>query len=196
MKSNLKQCIVMVAHTLAAGSLVFAISACNKQQYEEGQPTPVAAVKIAAKDAVISTKVREALLASDDIKSFDIKVHSDNGVVSLSGFVNNQNQIDLSIAVAKRIQGVIEVVNQMSVKDATTASNEKMGDDVVTAAVKTALLNDSVLKSFDISVVTRHGEVMLSGFVNDQAQSAHCVDVAQSVEGVSAVVNHTTIKSK
>ena len=96
---------------------------------------------------------------------------------------------------AKGINGVKDVSNELTIKDSTTSANEKIGDDLVTSTVKTALMNDSVLKSFDISVVTRHGEVMLSGFVDNQAQSSHSVDVAQSVEGVVTVLNHMTVKS-
>jgi len=190
MIKQLKVC----GQVLATCSLLFAITACNKQQTTD-QPTAVSTVGTVMDDSLISAKVREALLASDDVKSLAIKVKTDNAVVELSGFVNNQNQIDLSMKIAKEISGVKEVANQLSIKDSSTSANDKMGDSWVTSAVKTALLNDSVLKSFDIAVVTRHGEVMLSGFVDNQAQSLHSVDVAQSVEGVASVLNHTTVKA-
>jgi len=181
-------------HAVVASSLLFAIAACNKQQNPD-QPDTTSSVGTEMDDSVISARVREALLASDDVKSFAIKVKTDHGQVVLSGFVNNQNQIDLSMKIAKETKGVKDVSNELSIKDNTTSKNDKMGDDWVTSAVKTALLNDSVLKSFDISVVTRHGEVMLSGFVDNQAQSQHAIDVAQGVEGVNSVQNHTTVKS-
>jgi hyperosmotically inducible protein len=178
---------------IAICSLPLAITACNNQQSTNQSATsPVGTMM---DDSVISTKVREALLASDDVKSFAIKVKTENGLVVLSGFVNNQNQIDSSMKLAKGINGVKDVSNELTIKDSTTSANEKIGDDLVTSTVKTALMNDSVLKSFDISVVTRHGEVMLSGFVDNQAQSSHSVDVAQSVEGVVTVLNHMTVKS-
>jgi len=194
MVKQLKVC----GHVIAVCSVVLAISACNKQQNADqaaDQPAATPSVAVVFDDSMISTKVREALLASDDVKSFAIKVNTENGVVVLSGFVNSQNQIDLSMKLARGIQGVKDVRNQLSIKDSSTSANDKMGDSWVTGAVKTALLNDSVLKNFNISVVTRHGEVMLSGFVDNKEQSLHCVDVAQGVEGVNSVLNHTTVKA-
>jgi hyperosmotically inducible protein len=61
--------------------------------------------------------------------------------------------------------------------------------------VKTALLNDGQLQSLEISVVTRNGEVMLSGFVESLAQANHAVDVTNGVEGVATVLNHMTVKN-
>jgi len=96
---------------------------------------------------------------------------------------------------ASSISGVKDVGNEMTIKDNTTAANEKIGDGLVTSTVKTALMNDSALKSLEIAVVTRHGEVMLSGFVDNQAQALHSVEVAQGIEGVVTVLNHMTVKS-
>jgi hyperosmotically inducible protein len=185
--------LAAVGQVIAACSLLLVVAACNKQQNTD--QSAASSVGSMMDDTVISTKVREALLANDDVKSYAIKVNTENGQVVLSGFVNNQNQIDLSMKIAKGINGVKDVSNELSIKDSTAAANEKIGDDLVTTTVKTALLNDSVLKSFDIAVVTRHGEVMLSGFVDSQAQALHSVDIAQGVEGVTSVLNHMTVKS-
>ena len=57
-------------------------------------------------DSTITTKVKSALLADADVKSFDIKVETRKGEVQLSGFVDNQAQIDRAIAVAKGVEGV------------------------------------------------------------------------------------------
>ena len=62
-------------------------------------------------DSVITTRVRTALLSNDDVRSLDIKVKTHKGEVMLSGFADNQTQIDRSIAVAKGIDGVGNVDN-------------------------------------------------------------------------------------
>ncbi len=41
-------------------------------------------------DTVVTTKVKSALLADAEIKSFDVKVETRKGAVQLSGFVDNQ----------------------------------------------------------------------------------------------------------
>jgi hyperosmotically inducible protein len=67
-------------------------------------------------DSVITTKVKAALLADPDVKSFDIAVETHKGEVQLSGFVDSQEQIDQAIAVARKVDGVTSVGNAMSIK--------------------------------------------------------------------------------
>lgn len=67
-------------------------------------------------DGVITTQVKAALLADASINGLDINVATRKGEVQLSGFVNNQGQIDRAVAVARTIDGVTQVTNQMSLK--------------------------------------------------------------------------------
>lgn len=67
-------------------------------------------------DGVITTQVKAALLADASINGLDINVATRKGEVQLSGFVNNQGQIDRALAVARTIDGVTQVTNQMSLK--------------------------------------------------------------------------------
>jgi hyperosmotically inducible protein len=67
-------------------------------------------------DGVITTKVKAALLADPDIKSFDIAVETSKGEVQLSGFVDSQEQIDQAVAIAQKVDGVTSVGNAMSIK--------------------------------------------------------------------------------
>ncbi len=80
-----------------------------------------------------------------------------------------------------------------SVPPSTTVGTE-IDDTVVTTKVKSALLGDQDIKHFDIKVETRKGMVLLSGFVDNQAQAALAVSVARGVEGVKGVENGMTIK--
>lgn len=67
-------------------------------------------------DSVITTKVKAALLADPDVKSFDIAVETHKGEVQLSGFVDTQAQMDQAVEIAKKIDGVTNVGNKMSIK--------------------------------------------------------------------------------
>lgn len=60
-------------------------------------------------DTWITTKVKTELLAAKDVSGLKIDVDTVNGVVSLSGTVDNQAQIDKATAVAKSVQGVRSV---------------------------------------------------------------------------------------
>jgi len=167
------------------------ISACNRPVTEHA---PVASIGTDVDDSVITGKVKAALLANENIKSLDITVTTSKGAVMLSGFVNNASQIDISMLIARGIQGVNTVENQFTVKDGINTVGAKIDDNVITTKVKSSLLSDAQIKSFDISVVTRNGEVQLSGFVDNDGQVQHSVQVAQNVEGVKTVLNHMTVR--
>ena len=67
-------------------------------------------------DGIVTTKVKAALLANASVKSSDIAVLTRKGAVQLSGFVDNQSQIDRAIEVAHGIAGVRSVSHEMSIK--------------------------------------------------------------------------------
>lgn len=145
-------------------------------------------------DAVVTASVKSALLSDPDIKSFDFKVETRKGVVMLSGFVDNQTQLDRANLLAKGVAGVTSVQNNVTLKSGSTTVGNKVDDTIVTGKVKAALIADEAIKSTDIAVVTRKGEVQLSGFVNSQTQIDRALMIAKAVEGVTNVNNEMTIK--
>ena len=195
---NIQNKLLVLTITLI-GAL--SIAGCGKSGEKAATPAPAPAAPAAKTtvgtdidDGTITTKVKSALLADADVKSFDIKVETRKGEVQLSGFVDNQTQIERAIAVAKGVEGVKSVDNKMTLKTTDTTVGEKIDDGVITTKVKAALLGDSGVKSSDISVVTRDGVVQLSGFVNDQTQIDRATTVAKGVEGVKNVNNEMSIK--
>jgi len=178
---------------IAASAILATISGCNNSQVASDSAPPTT-IGTEIDDSVVITKVRSALLANDDIKSLDIKVTANKGVVMLSGFVDSQAQIDHGIAVATAVEGVKGIDNKLSIKEGKQTVGNKVDDSVITAGVKSALLSDPTMKSLDVSVTTRKGEVQLSGFVDNDIQLARAVDVAKGVDGVTDVVNHMSIK--
>lgn len=62
-----------------------------------------------ASDTWITTKVKADLLATEDVSGLDIKVDTVNGVVTLSGRVDSQAQIDKAVSVTRAIKGVSKV---------------------------------------------------------------------------------------
>ena len=145
-------------------------------------------------DTVVTASVKSALLADPDIKSFDFKVETRKGEVMLSGFVDNQVQLDRANAVVKAVPGVTSIQNKVTLKTGSTTVGNKVDDGIITAKLKAALIGDEVIKSTDIAVVTRKGEVQLSGFVNSQTQIDRAVLIAKGIEGVTSVNNEMVIK--
>ncbi len=145
-------------------------------------------------DSVVTARVKSALLADHDAKSFEIKVETRKGEVQLSGFVATQARIDNAIALTGNIEGVKSVENGMTLKDGKATVGNTVDDGIVTAKVKSALLADADVKSFDIAIVTRKGEVQLSGFVDNQTQINRAIDIARGIDGVQSINNAMSIK--
>jgi hyperosmotically inducible protein len=82
----------------------------------------------------------------------------------------------------------------MTLKTTETTVGEKIDDGIITTKVKGALVAEYGVDSGDISVVTRDGEVQLSGFVKDQSQIERATSVARSTEGVKNVINELSVK--
>ena len=74
-------------------------------------------------------------------------------------------------------------------------AGEVIDDSTLTTRVKTALLAEKDVNSFDIKVKTYDGTVQLSGFVDSQWQIDKAVQVAESVPGVRHVTNDLIHKS-
>ena len=68
-------------------------------------------------------------------------------------------------------------------------------DSVITSKVKAALLKDRALSALAVSVETRWGTVILSGFVDNQDQAQRATQIAAGVQGVVEVKSSLTVKS-
>lgn len=83
---------------------------------------------------------------------------------------------------------------------APTATSESTGefidDRALEAKIKTKLFGDPTISGFAISVEAFRGRVILSGFVNSQAQINRAVALSREVPGVREVQSGLVIKSK
>ncbi len=67
-------------------------------------------------DSVITTKVKAALFQDDATKSTEVNVETFKGVVQLSGFVTSQAAVDRAVELARGVNGVKAVTNDMRLK--------------------------------------------------------------------------------
>ena len=68
-----------------------------------------------------------------------------------------------------------------------------MSGSVITTSVKSRLINTNGLDSFQISVSTLNGDILLSGFVANARQKALAERVANNTEGVKKVINSIVV---
>ena len=86
-----------------------------------------------------------------------------------------------------------EFVKAEAIQD-RMAAGKYVSDSALTAKVKAALIKEQKLKALDVNVETLGGEVMLSGFVRDEAQRTKAIQVANSVNGVASVRDALVVK--
>lgn len=185
----------LLLSTTLLGTLIAVLGVgCSKTSDSAATPAPSTTIGTEIDDSVITSSVKSALMADPDIKSFDFKVETRKGEVLLSGFVDNQAQVDRAKAAAMAVSGVKSIQNNVSLKGGPATLGNTMDDGIITGKVKAALLGDEQVKSYDIGVVTRKNEVQLSGYVNDQAQIDRAILVARGVQGVASVKNEMSIK--
>jgi hyperosmotically inducible protein len=68
-------------------------------------------------DKANSSRVRDRLSEDTQYKYDDVKVQTFKGVVQLSGFVNSRDQKNRAGDLAKKVEGVKEVENNITVKE-------------------------------------------------------------------------------
>jgi hypothetical protein len=70
-------------------------------------------------DATITTKVKTALFEDSVVSGFQINVETYKGNVQLNGFVDTQEQKEHAEEIAQNIEGVKDVINNLTVKGAS-----------------------------------------------------------------------------
>lgn len=97
-------------------TLLLTITACSKSADPPSAPVAKTSIGTEIDDSVVTANVMSAFVSESDIKSLDLKVETRKGEVQLSGFVDGQSQMDRAVMVARAVEGVSGVSNEMSIK--------------------------------------------------------------------------------
>ena len=92
-----------------------ALSNPSAAAVEPRRPTPLPASvpSDALTDAAITARIRNELMADPGLAGADVSVHTNNGVVALSGTVRTPEQTAIASAHAQRQDGVMRVDNHL-----------------------------------------------------------------------------------
>jgi osmotically-inducible protein OsmY len=136
-------------------------------------------------DADIRGDVLQALMLDSMVPStVDAKV--DDGFATLTGTVDWQYQRDEADYVASNIVGMLDVDNQIQLKNMP-----KAGD--VQDSIKDAFKRNAALDANDLSISTSNGSVTVSGTVSSWAERDEAIDAAWSAPGVTDVYDELTV---
>jgi hyperosmotically inducible protein len=149
-------------------------------------------------DTWISMKVKTALLFHSNVNAHKTEVYVKDGVVTLKGEASSPAQRDLTTELAKDVQGVKDVKNEMSVAAKPEKPRETMGENIddasITAQVKAALLAHRSTGVLRTKVQTNDGVVTLGGQARNAAEKDLVTKLVEDVHGVKSVVNNMTIE--
>src|SRR5262245_36034470 len=96
-------------------------------------------VACSATDPGITTKVTSRLDTDRDINASQIHVATRQGVVTLSGTVDNPTSKSRAASIARTVEGVKNVVNNLAVSPQAASAAAPADDSAITQAVKEKL---------------------------------------------------------
>jgi len=159
----------------------------------------------ATKDAWITGKVETAFVLNRHLNPFAITTDVDGGVVHLTGIVKDNIDRDLAGEVARGVDGVVKVDNDLTVdRDrANTAANAHaaqhrdfgswVDDATTTARVKSRLLGNANTEGLKIDVDTKDDVVTLSGRVKSSQEKSLAEEIARNTGDVESVRNNLVV---
>jgi hyperosmotically inducible periplasmic protein len=188
-------------------ALIFALATVASAQ-TMGEKTKDAADKVttttketadkatmATKDTWISAKTKIALYADERVSGNAINVDARDGMVVLRGKVSSPEEKKAAEDIARRIEGVTQIKNNLEVVPSTEKKAVNRKDDEIKKAVKDRLSADAGMKGSDVAVRADNGVVTLTGDARDLNARARASELARSVTGVKAVKNELKEKS-
>jgi osmotically-inducible protein OsmY len=99
--------LILNAGVLAA---VVGVTGCAGDRYHQSTGERI-------DDKADSSRVRSALASDSQYKYGDVSVETFKGVVQLSGFVNSRDQKNRAGDLAKKVEGIKRVENNITVKE-------------------------------------------------------------------------------
>ena len=124
------------------------------------------------------------------LKGDDIQIHSQDGVVTLTGTVSAEPHLSLAADTAADLPGVKSVDNRLQVKGGIP---EKYSDAWVHMKLDAMLMLHSNLDSANTRIEVRGGRVILRGEANSQAEKELIAEYVKDIEGVKDVDNEMTV---
>jgi hyperosmotically inducible protein len=157
------------------------------------------------RDAWIQGKIETVFALNRHLDGFAIDTDVVDGTVRLTGRVESDIDRDLAAELAKGIEGVVSVDNDLVVEgdsraDRADADTDRplsvwVDDATTTAAVKTKLLANANTDGLEIDVDTRGDVVTLSGEVESTEEKQLAEQLARNTDDVKDVRNQLVVRA-
>jgi len=138
----------------------------------------------------LTAKTKIALFADERVKGRQVSVETVNATVTLRGKVDSDEAKAAAASVAKAVEGVNSVRNDLQVVPPGDRKMTDASDKDITQQVEGRLAKDAQLKKVDVRA--DGGAVILTGAVPSIGASARASELAREVPGVRSVKNELT----
>lgn len=140
-------------------------------------------------DEEITSAVNASLLADDAVSANSISVATNEGVVDLTGSVNNILAKDRAEEITAATVGVRAIINRIKVEPADLPP-----DDELEETIRNTWRSDPAVYSWKIGATARNGVVTLTGEVDSHAKKDLAEVLAKGVKGVTAIENNIDVE--
>lgn len=138
-------------------------------------------------------KIEDAAKASYNYRTVledHVRVKVNDGIVTLTGTVEDDDDRDLAEDTVKNLPGVADVKNEILVKPA----HPKHSDGWIALKIRSRLLVKAHVSSTTTTVAVKDGVVTLTGSADNSAQKELTGLYAREIEGVKSVTNDIVVK--
>lgn len=144
-------------------------------------------------DDRIESSAKQSYVFKTYLKNDDIKIQSEDGVVTMTGNVSEESHKSLARETLVSLPGVKSVNNKLEVKNESPAVYT---DAWLITKVKSTLWFHRNVNATQTEVSAKEGTVTLRGEASSPAQKDLSTEYARDVEGVKNVKNEMTIAVK
>ncbi|MBM3469019.1 MAG: BON domain-containing protein [Alphaproteobacteria bacterium] len=142
-------------------------------------------------DTLIKKDIQDALESEPSLESHNINIKVENGIITLTGSVENYYEKFLAEETVKNIEGVKGVIEEVQVY--LGEDHQRSDEDITTAALR-IIEWDSSLPRNKITVTVEQGTVTLSGEVEWKYQRERAYQNVRYLYGVKNIVNAINLR--
>ena len=145
--------------------------------------------------STVDRKIEEAAKASYNYRTVledHVKVKAHDGVVTLTGTVQDKDERDLAADTVENLPGVVSVRNEIKVESAYPEKS----DAWMAVKIRSRLLVKANVSATSTKVTVVNGDVVLTGTADNVAQKELTAIYAKDIDGVKSVQNEIVVTDK
>ncbi|MEX1130086.1 MAG: BON domain-containing protein [Vicinamibacterales bacterium] len=196
---------------LAIATLAAGVAGCNREEPTVTQTdTPAQQTSVQRDDSWIETAVQAKYYDDDSVRGRSIAVDANGGAVTLRGVVETEQARQQAVALARSVEGVTAVNDELRVGATTAESRPGSADTVgtagredgrtpgwITTKIQAQYFVNPEIKPWNIDVTTNSdGVVILEGVVEEANDKTEAVRIARETEGVTRVEDRLRLQAE